>query len=406
MRPGVIFLRKPILCCCLLLCLSIVAAAQSRNDSYQVFAGYTRLSNSFNGLPGKQHGLNGWEVSLGLPPKHGLKMVLDYVSFYGTNQGAPQKGFFAMGGAQYERYIGREGIFAEGLLGSANIAHNWYGHGGLSTTASFTEFLGGGVDTPLGHSLAFRVKAGVQHTNFALMINKIVPYPYYRPAGLPENFGRVTAGVVWTHHRSAKAEAELIRKEEDPATHLKDTDLVFEGEGSFGHYKLLAGTYTSYLHVAGVEYDRNTWGTLWGAQMDYVAEVLPLVLLREAKVATDYGNDLTPGQFQGLVGLAITPIGLKMTWLHNRRVSPFLIAKGGVIVFNEKALAPDASYENLTLQETVGVQVHMTHRWGVRMGVGDFHFSNAFVVPTDPGVDEMMWKVGLVRHLGKTRWIF
>ncbi|MGC8548655.1 MAG: hypothetical protein ACP5M4_03050 [Acidobacteriaceae bacterium] len=268
---------KQFLCCCLVLGFSIAAVGQSRDDSsYQIFAGYTRLSNSFNGLPGKEHGLDGWETSLGFPSTHGMRLVLDYVSFNGTNQGASQQGTFIMGGGQYERLIGQEGIFVEGLAGEANLNQNWYNNGGLVSTASFPEFAGGGFDTPLTHSLAFRVEGGVQHTNFALMRSKKVSFPYYRPAGLPDNFARLTAGVVWTRARSAAAEEKLIREEEDPARHMKDSELVFPGESSFGHYTIFAVDKYTHLQLAGVEYDRHTWGRFLGAQMDYVGEILPL----------------------------------------------------------------------------------------------------------------------------------
>lgn len=333
-----------------------------------------------------------------------MRIVVDYVSFGGTNEGAPQDGYFVMAGGQYERHFGREGVFAEGLVGDATLNNKWYNNTALATKSSFTEFLGGGLDTPLRHSLAFRVEAGVQHTNFALMNSKTPLFPYYRPAGLPENTARLTAGIVWTHQHSAKAEAALVREEEDPAAHLKDSQLVFEGEGSVGHYDILAGTWYSYLHVAGIEYDRHIWGSVAGAQMDYVAEILPLVLLREPQKTDAYGDNLSPGKFKLTPGLAITPVGVKMTWLHRKRVSPFFEIKGGMIFFTRKALSSKASYEDFTLQETGGVEVRMTQRWGLRMGVGDFHFSNGFVVPSDPGIDEMMWSGGLIYQLGKTRW--
>lgn len=51
------------------------------------------------------------------------------------------------------------------------------------------------------------------------------------------------------------------------------------------------------------------------------------------------------------------------------------------------------------------MDVRMTHAWGMRMGVGDSHFSNGFVVPSDHGTDAMMWRAGLICDLDRTRWI-
>lgn len=342
-----------------------------------------------------------------MPTTHGMRLVLDYVSFDGTNQGASQKGFFAMAGGQYEFHIGGEGVFAEGLVGNAGLNKNWYNNGGLVTTASFTEFLGGGLDTPLTHSLAFRVEGGVQHTNFALMTSKLAGFPYYRPAGLPENFARMTAGIVWTRYLTSAQEAALVKAEEDPANHLRDSELVFFGESSFGHYKIFASDESTYLQLAGIEYDRHTWGTFLGAQMDYVGEIIPLVLLNEPTRSDAYGDNLNKFHVisqQTIPGLAITPIGLKMAWMPKRVVSPFLMLKGGLIFFTQKALSPVASYEDFTMQETIGTDVRVTHKWALRIGGGDYHLSNAFVVPSDPGMDVAMWKVGLVYHLGKTKW--
>ncbi len=397
-------MRIRLFCCFLLVWLPAAAGAQSRKEpSYQIFGGYTRFSNSFNGVPGSRHGLNGWEAAVGFPPSHHLRFVLDYVAFGGKNLGAPQHGFFGMAGLQYERHFGREGIFAEGLVGDAGLNKDWYSNAGLGTTASFTEFAGGGADTPITHSLAFRIEGGVQHTNFALLTSKIALFPYYRPAGLPDNFARVTAGIVWTHYRRTEAN---VAEEEESSQGRKESELVYEGEGSFGHYHVFAYTWWSYLHVAGIEYDRHTWGRFADAQLDYVGEILPVVMLQQPKKTDAYGDDLSPGKLTLVPGLGITPIGLRMTWRHGKDLRPFYMIKGGMIFFTKKALSRNASYENFTLQQSVGLQVRLSRRWDVRLGAGDFHFSNAFVVPSDPGIDEMMYNIGLCYHLGKTRWFF
>ena len=46
-----------------------------------------------------------------------------------------------------------------------------------------------------------------------------------------------------------------------------------------------------------------------------------------------------------------------------------------------------------------GVQVKVDDRWGVRLGLfGDFHFSNAFIVPANPGLDVMNANLALSYH--------
>ena len=38
-----------------------------------------------------------------------------------------------------------------------------------------------------------------------------------------------------------------------------------------------------------------------------------------------------------------------------------------------------------------------------RAGLSDFHFSNGFVVPNSPGIDEMSYNAGLSYHLTKRK---
>jgi hypothetical protein len=72
-----------------------------------------------------------------------------------------------------------------------------------------------------------------------------------------------------------------------------------------------------------------------------------------------------------------------------------------MIGFTHKALSEQASYENFTLQQSVGIQFKLADRWDCRAGLSDFHFSNGFIVPSDPGIDEMSYNAGLSFHLTK-----
>ncbi len=69
-----------------LLCPSINAAAQSRpSPPLQIYAGYSWLSNSFNGVPDSRQALNGWNAGLAFPDWHHLRFKLDYSMFRGIN---------------------------------------------------------------------------------------------------------------------------------------------------------------------------------------------------------------------------------------------------------------------------------------------------------------------------------
>jgi hypothetical protein len=69
-----------------------------------------------------------------------------------------------------------------------------------------------------------------------------------------------------------------IRVVDEPRKRVEQ-EVIIEGLYSYGNYKIFASGYDMKLFDAGVEYDRHSWGHFLKAQMDYVAEVLPFVLL-------------------------------------------------------------------------------------------------------------------------------
>jgi hypothetical protein len=99
-----------------------------------------------------------------------------------------------MGGGQCNLRLHRETVFVEGLAGDGGLNRNWDEPKAPGETASFSAVLGGGLDTAISRRFAFRVDGGYQHANFALVGNNNVPY---RTPGLPNNFGRISSGLVW-----------------------------------------------------------------------------------------------------------------------------------------------------------------------------------------------------------------
>lgn len=182
-----------------------------------------------------------------------------------------------------------------------------------------------------------------------------------------------------------------------------EQNIVLEGLDSFGNYRLFAGGDNCHLWNAGVEYDRNSWGRFAGARMDYAAEFLPVVLLNEPANTDEWGDWFGTAR-KTIYGMGFSPIGLRMVWRDDKGIQPYFEAKGGVLVFDQKALAKTASYEAFSLQESVGMLVKMSPRYDLRLGMfGDFHFSNGFMVPSNPGLDVMNATVGLSYHLGRAR---
>ena len=81
-------------------------------------------------------------------------------------------------------------------------------------------------------------------------------------------------------------------------------------------------------------------------------------------------------------------MGFRLLWRDGKTIKPYLMAKGGFLVFTQKAESPNASYENISLQSDLGVQIRLTPRVDLRLGWG-----LGFAIRTDP---ELSWVPGSV----------
>jgi hypothetical protein len=179
-----------------LLFLSSTLFAQSEAPArHQIYGGYSFQSNTFNGVPGARQPLNGWDASGAFQPWHGLRFKLDTYGYRGSNQGIQQNAFFIMAGAQYDMRFRRETVFAEVLGGNGGLNKNWGPNGDLGRNTSFALLFGGGLDTSLSRHFAYRAAADLQTSNFTVLNNATTIA--YRFPGLPNNFARVTTGLVW-----------------------------------------------------------------------------------------------------------------------------------------------------------------------------------------------------------------
>lgn len=168
----------------------LVAQAQdvdkSRQGPYEVLAGYSFFSNSFNT---SFQPLNGWEASFGAPASRRINLVLDGSGYYGTSLGSPQHPIFILGGLQYSRQFRKQTGFLEGLGGIGHINSDFWGGLAHPTTYSFVGGGGGGLDTLITPRFAFRIKADFIYANFTIPDNQIHDQPNY--------FARISTGLVW-----------------------------------------------------------------------------------------------------------------------------------------------------------------------------------------------------------------
>jgi hypothetical protein len=149
-----------------------------------------------------------------------------------------------------------------------------------------------------------------------------------------------------------------------------------------------------------IEYDRHSWGRVIGADVDYSAEFLPIIILRQPDKTDIYGDRLSH-TYETIPGIGILPVGVRLMWFDHASVKPFYAVKAGMTAYTKKAFSQYASYQDFALDQSVGLQFRLNDRIDFRTAFGFFHQSNGFVVPSNPGLDEMNWSAGLSFHLGR-----
>jgi len=184
---------------------------------------------------------------------------------------------------------------------------------------------------------------------------------------------------------------------ESPVTPVK-SEIQLEGGLSFGNIHLFGFSDNRRILPVGFEYDRHSFGGLIGSKVDYVAEILPLVLLNEPARYSLNGRALTKDR-QWQYGAGLTPIGVRMIWRPAGSLQPYLIGKGGVLYFKNRVLSPEGTHLQFSAEFGGGVEKAITNRIGWRLGYTDFHFSNANIGRHNPGIDLMEVTAGLAIRL-------
>jgi hypothetical protein len=61
-----------------LFCSAGAVAQTETSPPFQIYGGYSWLSNSFNGVPGSRQPLNDWNAGAAFPQWHHLRFKIDY----------------------------------------------------------------------------------------------------------------------------------------------------------------------------------------------------------------------------------------------------------------------------------------------------------------------------------------
>lgn len=194
---------------------------------------------------------------------------------------------------------------------------------------------------------------------------------------------------------------EVVITKAPPVKRTVESEIAVTTMIPDGDYRLFSATVRCNVWTVGVEYDRHSWGHLLKSQVDYVVEVIPIVILSQPAVSDFWGNAKSPNQ-QLVPGMSITPFGFRFLWRNNMAIRPYLTGKLGAIAFAKKAFSQNASYANFNVQVDFGLLFRMSKRVDIRIDpFVFFHVSNGYLAASNPGMDELATKIGISYHLGK-----
>jgi hypothetical protein len=171
-----------------------------------------------------------------------------------------------------------------------------------------------------------------------------------------------------------------------PGRRAPESELALVSSISLGHVQFFGYAEDRELYPIGFEYDRHTWGGFLHARVDYVGEILPVVLLNEP---AHYGKNSFPtGPGRQLeYGADISPVGVRLLWRRDRTFKPYLSGKGGIVYFKNRVLSTEGTHLNFSAQFSGGIETRIARKIDVRVGYGIFHFSNGDIGRANPGVD-------------------
>lgn len=88
-----------------------------------------------------------------------------------------------------------------------------------------------------------------------------------------------------------------------------------------------------------------------------------------------------------LSGFGLSPLGLRINFLQNRDLQPFLDAAGGIIVFNDPFPDVRGKKFNYTLGIGGGMEILLNSQSSLSLGYKYLHLSNGESGQVNPGVD-------------------
>jgi hypothetical protein len=211
---------------------------------------------------------------------------------------------------------------------------------------------------------------------------------------------------------------------------------IFAEYSNTSSHMLMGGSRQRELVTMGGAYTRRVV-RFWGSQLNYQAEIRPIVFESDpvANTTTTYtvetgnppvsltltGSEATidvcqpssgtspittpPGEpaetvtystvcgRQWTFGQSFSPLGFKYSLLTRRRVQPFIIGTLGYMYSSRPIPVPEAEAFNFAFDFGAGVEMYQKKRRSISLECRLHHFSNRDTAESNPGVDNLMYKL-------------
>ncbi len=195
---------------------------------------------------------------------------------------------------------------------------------------------------------------------------------------------------------------KVVDQKPEP-THHVEQEVLIEGLYSYGNYKIFASGYDDKLYTAGVEYNRHSWGNfLKGA--DGLRRRIP-ALCSSQQAAPHRSMGQSNSNFRKeysadtSTALGFRPSASGSSGAAIRASGRFLRPKAACWASPRKLRQPRPRMRTSACNRWAAFRSRSTTDGECASGLfGDFHFSNAFIVPANPGLDVMNANLALSYH--------
>jgi hypothetical protein len=163
--------------------------------------------------------------------------------------------------------------------------------------------------------------------------------------------------------------------------------------GTVGNGSLQGTSKDRRLFLLGAAYNRLLTKRALAA-LTFTSQLIPVALLREPYLL--HTDIQTVRKFplstetRRNYGAGASPAGIKVNFLPDKKVQPFLGIQGGFLYFSRRALSSNASQFNFNIDGRAGLEFSLPSGKAISFAYMFQHMSNAYIAKEDPGVDSHM----------------